>query len=291
MLALLNLLALALILLAWRTMLWRPRSLPGVARSRPWLLGHRGVRPPPPGESPQGHPFQSVPENSIAALETALDAGLDGIECDVQMTRDGQLVLWHDLEVAQSVVTESDLETLRRLAPALATLDDLPRLAGRYPGTVLNLELKLYRRRGRGIERRLAKALRRAGLQERVIVSSFDPLALARMRLVAPGVRTALLTAMDAPGWLRNGTAAGWLHVDALHAEWTQVDEKLLRWAGARRLPVHAWTVNDAATARRLVSEGVSGIIGDDPETLLLAAGRLGSRRGGDESAGGGGDG
>ena len=121
-------LLLAVLLLAWAGPLWRPRSLPGVSRARPWLLGHRGARGP-------------RPENTVPAFELALRA-IDGIETDVQRSRDGRLVLWHDFDCHGLRVDGTDLADLRAREPDLATLDDLIGIARAHPGTVLNLEVK-----------------------------------------------------------------------------------------------------------------------------------------------------
>lgn len=259
-----------LVVTAWRTVLWRPRSLPGVARTQPWLLGHRGVRATGLATATPGMP----PENTVEAFRTAFEGELDGIECDVQQTRDGVLVLFHDERLAESAITRSTFAGLQELDPAITRLADLLELAKSYPGTVLNLELKHYRRRGGGMERRLVKEVREHGLSGRVLVSSFDPLALLRLRLAAPEFRTALLYSPGMTGPLADGMLAGWLHVDALHPRFDGVDEDLLARARARRLMVNAWTVNDHDEVRRLLDLGVSGIIADDPPMLKRAAGR-----------------
>jgi glycerophosphoryl diester phosphodiesterase len=213
-------------------------------------------------------------ENGIEAFREAFEAGLDGIECDVQQTRDRVLVLHHDRTLDKLEVAATTLAELREHEPRFATLAELLDLAAGYPGTLLNLELKLYRNRGAGLERRLARMVRERGLADRVLVSSFAPLALLRLRLAAPELRTALLYAPDQPAWLRSGQSAGWLHVDALHPRQDQVDLRLMRVARERGLMVNAWTVNDDDEVRRLVALGADGIIADDPQALKRAVGR-----------------
>jgi len=249
------------LLLGWRTVLWRPRRLSGVTRSRPLLIGHRGVR-------------GSLPENTVAAFRAAFEAGLDGIECDVQRTRDGVLVLLHDLEVAGCRVAELTHAELQSLAGRLCRLEELLLLAREYPGTLLNLELKSDRLRSRGLERQVATSVRRSGLVGRVLISSFDPLALARLRLLAPEFRVALLFAPDMPRWLRGGWLAGWLHVDAIHPHYRQVTPVLVGRARTRGLMVNTWTVNDPEVVGKVMSAGVDGIMADDPASLLAAVGR-----------------
>lgn len=257
---------LALLLLLWPTVLWRPRPLPGVERRRPLLLGHRGVR--------FGEGRVEPRENTLAAFQLALEAGLDGVECDVQQTADGELVLFHDRDLAGRTVTLTAFPQLRGLDPQLTRLDELLQLVARHPGSLLNVEIKLYSIRGRGIEGKVARLISSRGLEERTIVSSFQPLALARLRLQAPRVRTALLFAPQLPPLLASGSLAGWLHVDALHPHHGQVDQGLIERAKARGLMVNAWTVNEPEEVARLASLGASGIIGDDPQALQRAAGR-----------------
>ena len=205
----------------------------------------------------------------MAAFELAF-AHLDGIETDVQRTRDGVLVLWHDFECFGRPVARTDHAELLASAPEMATLGELFALARAHPGTLLNLELKSLPRplRGWELERDLVAAVRASGLADRVLVSSFDPLALLRVRLLAFELRTALLIAPEMRRPWRDGVAAGWLHVDALHPQSAQVDEALAARAAARDLPLNVWTVNDPREMRTLVQRGVAAVMGDDPVVL-----------------------
>lgn len=259
--------AAAVLILAalWRGPLWRPRRLPGVTRPRPWGVGHRGAR-------------DVREENTLAAFQLAF-AHLDGIETDVQRTRDGELVLWHDFDCGGRPVDACTLAELRAAAPSLLRLDDLFELARQHPGTLLNLEVKSRpapARRWR-LERALTRSVRRAGVADRTWVSSFDPLALLRVRLLAPRLRTALLYGGGAPRW--TAALAGWLHVDALHPHASLVDDALLGRAAERRLPVHTWTVNDPGRVRALCRAGVGAVIGDDPEALARQLREAGAAR------------
>ena len=261
-------------LLAWRFALWRPRPLPGIDRPRPWAVGHRGVR-------------GSLRENTVAAFEAALAAGLDGLEVDVQRTGDGHLVLTHDFELAGLRVVDADLAALRAAAPDLPTLDQLIAVVDRYPGTLLNLELKTLGWRDRGLPGAVAEAVRAAGLADRTIVSSFSPVAIARFRLRAPELRTGYLWVQraDVPRLLRSAWPAGWLHVDALHPEHPNVTAEVVgRWHRRGAL-VSTWTVNHPDDVARVRSAGVDGIIGDDPRTLLRALDRAPASRDPEEDA------
>ena len=278
MLTLSAVLMVAALLVFWRGLLWRGRPLPGVLRTPPLLIGHRGVR-------------GLLPENGLPAFRMALEHGLDGLETDVQRTRDGVLVLYHDARCDGVPVVEWSHRNLRERVADLTTLDELYALVREHPGVLLNVELKttlvdepsligLARTAPRSVELALtvARSLLASGLSNRTIVSSFDPLALAALRLRAPGLRTAYLWSDEAstPRLMRTPWPAGWLHVDALHPRWSSVTAELVAYARRRELALNVWTVNDAAEVRRLLALGVTGIMADDPAALLRAAGARG---------------
>lgn len=274
---LLGLLALALLLLWWYG-LWSPRELPDIGNHRPLLLGHRGVR-------------GSQPDNSLAAFQEAFAAGLDGIECDVQLARDGALVLVHDTDIIDPHRSDTDgIDTNGQKIPVrnltrhqlqqhdanVITLEVLFDLAKQYPRTLLNVELKLpfevsswrYQLWGsRHLERRVAACVKAYGVQDRVLISSFHPWTLVRMRLAAPSLRVALLCYQRLPWWL-----AGLLHVDAIHPHYSLLDEALFRRAKRSNLMVNSWTVNDTNEVQRLTALPIDGIVADNPTALKQAA-------------------
>ena len=245
--------------LLWRYALWRPRRLPGVTRLPPLLLGHRGVR-------------GARPENTVAAFRYALESGLDGVECDVQRSRDGVLVLFHDFTVQGRRITDLSFEEMHGVEPDIPTLAELFDLAESYPGTLLNLEVKAAGWRTHRLERALVGAVWASGLADRVLVSSFNPVSLLKVRFFSPLLRTGLLYAPDSPLLLRTPWLAGWLHTDALHPHESQVTAALLQRAHARGLAVNTWTVNSDMRITSLAKLGADAIIGDDPIVLRRAA-------------------
>ena len=236
----------------------------GIAPKPTLLLGHRGVRL---------GPEDNLPENSLQAFQAALDAGLDGVETDLQRSRDGQTVLYHDYTLPDGrAVGALTYKELQQADPHIPTLEALFILARDYPGTLLNLELKTRGWRTGGLERAAAAAVRASGLGGRVLVSSFNPLSLVRLRLYAPELRAALLVSPDGPRWLRTNRAARgfvrFLHLDALHPHFSLVDAPLTRWAARRGVMLNVWTVNNAAEVTRLTKLNVNGLMADDPAAL-----------------------
>lgn len=244
-------------------LLWQPRPLPGIRAKPTLLLGHRGVR---------AKPEDNLPENSLAAFQAALET-LDGLETDLHRSRDGHIVLYHDFTLpdGRSLNALTCCE-LQDADPNIPTLEALFVLVRGFPGALLNLELKTRGWRTNGLERAAARAIQNSGLAGRILVSSFNPLSLARLRLYAPQVRAALLYSPDSPPWLRRNRSARLLarllHLDALHPHFSLVDAPLARWTRKRGVMLNTWTVNDAAEVKRLTRLDVNGLMADDPAAL-----------------------
>ena len=220
------------------------------------LLGHRGVR-------------GARPENTLAAFELAFESGLDGIECDVQRSKDGELVLHHDFELHGKPVNKLTYIHIKSIDPQIPKLEDLFELAQQHPGTLLNVEIKSSGLKTDGLERDTVKLIRKWFLEDSILISSFNPMSLLRVRFLAPDIRVGLLYSPDMPWYLRDGILAGWLHVDAIHPYYEQVNEQLIKRSKVKNLMVNTWTVNDGMRISSLCSLGVTAIIGDDPELLL----------------------
>ncbi len=253
-------LLLILLLTAWGTVLWKPRPMLVISNERPLLMGHRGVR-------------ELLPENTIPAFKMAFDAGLHGVEFDVLRSKDGKLVLHHDFVLPEGqVIAELSYQEILEIDEHIPLLEELFDLAKSYPNLLLNLEIKSESLRSDGVERAVVKAIRDSGLANRVLTSSFNPVSLLRVRLLAPELYTALLFDATMSPLLRNGSLARWLHVDAIHPHMKQVDAALIDRAKARGLMVNTWTVNDAHEVKRVKALGIDAIMADDPEALKQAA-------------------
>ena len=219
---------------------------------RPLRIGHRGAA-------------ALAPENTLESIALAVELGCDLVEFDIHAVA-GSLVLAHDRP---------------REAGELPTLDDaLAYLAS--TGAGVHLDLKSH-----GAEHEIAAALRRHGLVERTLVSSFQNATLRALHAVEPGVRLGrtypqdrtglaqrpFVAALVKPGlWglrralvrriggLLAGARAG---VAVLH--WQVVSEAVVTRCRALGAPVLAWTVDDPGVLRRLDELGVDGVITNDP--------------------------
>ncbi len=227
--------------------------LPFSDHKRPVLLGHRGV-------SSKGG------DNTRAAFLAALAAGLDGIETDVQRTRDGVLVIHHDFVAGPRLVFELTYDELRGLVPGIMTLAELFELFEQHPNFLINLELKSIPGLDDGRAYELAAAVGDWEGKRRVWISSYDPVALLKIRQHRPEIPLGYLFRV-----YDTGRMAEMLGIEAVHPQVQLVTApRVARWH-RKGLAVATWTVNDAATARELAGLGVDVIMGDDAEVLKQA--------------------
>ncbi len=234
------------------------------------IVAHRGA-------------MASAPMNTIAAFELALEQGADGIELDVQRSSDGHAVILHDFSVdattdGSGLVAGKSLSELQELdagswyssdfaGEGIPTLDQVFALLG--DRTLFNVEIKSGREGSGQVEEQVAACVQRFSVQNRVIISSFDPDVLLNFRLLMPRVMIGFLYDPGLPPAylipLRK------LSHEARHPRHDMVDETYMRWARDNDYYVNTWTVNERARAVELRRLGVNAIISDDPEMLADA--------------------
>ncbi|MEO6953546.1 MAG: glycerophosphodiester phosphodiesterase [Polyangia bacterium] len=230
-----------------------------------------------------------APENTLCAFALARQDGADGVELDVMRCRTGQVIVFHDndLERLCGVVGDPRARSLAELRELSVQGEPIPELHEVIEvlgaSMLLNVELKTAPEwRGRvdndGLADEVARILGHHGLGERALVSSFDPVLLARFRRSAPTVVTGMLFAADQSAPLRRGWAAQVLGTRAVHPESVLVDEASVRSWHRRGLRVNVWTVDDPAEQRYLATIGVDGIITNRPrETRVMLRAAMGA--------------
>lgn len=223
-----------------------------------------------------------APENTLSAFARAIELGADGVELDVQLSADGVLVVCHNFEVDQTSdghgrIADLSLAELKQLdfgrwfgppfvGERIPTLDEV--FDSLSPLALVNIELKSMALRDHGLESAVATLVRRRAVYDRVIVSSFNPVALRRLRRLDPHIEIGLLVAPNLPIILARAWLRPWVRPHALHPEQTLVDTHYMAWARRRGYAVNVWTVNEAAAMRRLIDLSVTSIITDYPDRL-----------------------
>jgi glycerophosphoryl diester phosphodiesterase len=247
-------------------------------------------------------------EHTLRAYVAALDAGADGLECDVRMTADGHLVCVHDRDLRRTasktgLISTSNLEDLQQLDFASwknpwAELDDEAPDRDRSLDGVLTLrklletvadydrrvevaiETKHPTRYGGLVEKRVAELLHgfrwdesSSGEPTPVRVMSFSFTALQRMQRLAPSVPVVQL--IDKPQYwsmLRRVIGPDWLVGPGI--ELVRNHPKVATRIGRSGHGVYVWTVNSEADLRLCQEIGVKAVITDRPAHLLELLGR-----------------
>ena len=272
------LIALALLVAGVRYWAWTPDPLDDLYGEREVLnFAHRGAR-------------EAAPENTISAFKTAEAAGAHGIELDVMFSKDKKLVVIHDFELNRTtdgtgLVKDYTMDEIGALDAGswfeeAFTGEHIPTLheviEALEPETMINIEIKSVSPVTDGLEAAVVDVIQKYDLYGRVVVSSFNPIALMRVKQADKDIPVGLLyneneKMLDIPVLdhiLRKGWFIPILRPEQLHPEYRMVDEKYMKWARKKGYRVNVWTVNEAADLKRMLDLGVDGIITDRPGQL-----------------------
>ena len=219
---------------------------------RPDIYAHRGA-------SRQGK------ENTIQAFELAAEMGVDGVELDIWMSRDGELMVHHDPDINGLLIGGVIASRLPDYVPTLSTALDVCR------GLIVNIEIKSIQDQPRvalDTAEVLVHMLRsRPEPPDRWLISSFDHGALDRIRDEAQEFQTGLLFWKQP--WLPVLLHAVEHGHCALHPHETLVDKALRDETKKAAIRLNVWTVNDPLRVSELVDLGVDGLITDVPDEVL----------------------
>jgi glycerophosphoryl diester phosphodiesterase len=283
------------------------------------LQGHRGAR-------------GLAPENTLPSFQLAIDLGVDTIECDLAITRDGVVVIHHDLQLNPDTTRGPDGKWLDKPGPLIRELSfhelqqydvgrirpgseyartfaqqkpvdgtriprlsDLFDLVKRSGNTRVNFDCEtklspLERAATLSVEeftRRVIAEVRKAGMERRMMIQSFDWSSLQLVQQQAPEIRTMYLSSPRNLARGGDGKPSPWLAgfppeahggsvPRAVHAAggkiWapnqTFLTSAMLAEAHALGLTVIPWTVNDPDMIAKLLDMGVDGLISDRPDLV-----------------------
>lgn len=218
------------------------------------------------------------PENTMLAFRKAVEAGVDGIELDVQLTRDGVPVIIHDEQVDRTTdgsgwVRDMTLEELQKLDASsvftgqfgfnpIPTLREYLELVHKLP-LVTNIELKTGVFEYEGIEEKVWAMIQEFGVEDRVILSSFNHFTILRMRELAPKLKYGFLS----DTWIIDaGAYCAKQGVQCYHPSFRNLTHEVVRELKAHGLEINTYTVNTPEAVRDLAEKGIDAVIGNFPE-------------------------
>ena len=222
-------------------------------------IGHRGAK---------GH----LAENTLASFQKAIDLGVDGIELDVHLSRDGAIIVIHDETVdrttnGKGAVVSHSLDTLKTYRIdhqfELPTLNEVFDLVNRK--CLINVELKAGETAKPVVDLIEKYVLEKGWQYTDFLISSFDWIALEKVRALHDEIPLGVLTSTDLNLAIQ---FAKILKAETVHPYFHLLTAENVEAMQNENLKVFAWTINEFEDLQRIKSFGVDGIITDFPERL-----------------------
>lgn len=221
------------------------------------------------------------PENTMLAFEKAVAIGVDGIELDVHLTKDGEIVIIHDEDIkrtcdGEGLVKDMTLEELKKFDASAAfrgvygfcgipTLREYFELV-KDTDIITNIELKTGVYEYEGIERKVTDLIKEFGLEDKIIFSSFNHFTVKRCEKIAPEIKRGFLTG----DWLVDfGKYTRERNVQCCHPWHITLSKEVIDEMHSAGCEINTWTVNEYEDIERLAEWGVDSLIGNFPDRMI----------------------
>ncbi len=206
-------------------------------------------------------------ENTMLAFGKAIEMGCDGIETDVQLSKDGVPVLIHDETVDRTThkkgyVSDFTFSELAELG--IPSMEQLVVLAKRC-SKLLNIEIKNGRSWYEGIEEKVIGIIKKYDMTHKTILSSFNHYSMVKCKMLCKEIETGLLyvEALYQPE-----KYCGYVGADAIHPNYIVLNKQIVKDVHEAGYKVHPYTVDDQSVMCGLIEMGVDMIITNYPDRL-----------------------
>ena len=246
---------------------WKKNCQPMFKDESTLIIGHRG--------SPT-----LVTENTIPSFKKAIDQGVDGLEFDIRLSKDKQIIIFHDATLKRlsnqtekvSTLSLSELQSVelhkqkgQKEDTYIPSLKDVVPLL--HQVKIINIEIKsdgLFK--GHDILKPLIKFLNKYLIDNKCIVSSFNPLILMRLKLQRPETVVGFL-------YYRNRFLHGWNNMiwilrvqpENLHIHHSMLSHWIVNWAQKKGMRINSYTINDK---KAFEGAKIDGLFTDNIEYL-----------------------
>jgi glycerophosphoryl diester phosphodiesterase len=207
------------------------------------------------------------PENTLRAIEKAIELGADMVEVDVRRSKDGHIVVIHDDSVDRTTngkgyVRKMTLEELKKLdagkGERIPTLQEVIGAVRRR--VVLLIEIKVL-----NLEESVIRVIEKEGIEKEVMITSFYHFASKRIKKIDSIIKTGVIFKCHP---IRSAELALNANADALFPEYKYTSKEMVREARKSNLEIYPWTIDDQALADRFIKMGVNGIVTNRPDIL-----------------------
>jgi len=232
------------------------------------------------------------PENTIASFRGAIVLQADMVELDVQVTSDGEVVVFHDHKInrctnGQGKISDNTLKELKKLDAGgwfsrEFTGEQIPTLAEALfvckNKIAVNVEIKteaVTDKVSGGVEEKCLKIVEDAAMRPHVVFSSFDPRALIHLKLIDSEIFTSVLYEKKRYGSKLPSDIISMLKASAFNCSRRRLSKKMLADLQSKNIPVNVYTINDEKDMQRLLAIGVDGIFTNRPDVLKKAVAKF----------------
>lgn len=233
---------------------------------KPMIFAHRGA-------------CALAPENTLPSFELAVTHLADAIELDAKLSRDGVVMVIHDLTVDRTTngkgkVKDLTLKDLKELDAGsffgkdfsgitIPTLDEVFECVGHK--LIVNVELTNYKSSSDDLVEKVVEVVKRHKMEDRVLFSSFLPKNLVKSRILLPQSPVALLCLPGVMGMISRSRFSRHYSPKIIHPYLSDVNDRYVEHEHRAGRRIHVWTVNEEVDIRRLQAAGVDGVFTDNP--------------------------
>ncbi|OUQ16499.1 glycerophosphodiester phosphodiesterase [Lachnoclostridium sp. An14] len=218
------------------------------------------------------------PENTMLAFKKAAETGCDGIELDVQLTSDGQVVIIHDEKIDRTTdgtgnVKDYTLEELKKFNAAASWngkygFEPIPTLEEYFQWVkdtdlVTNIEIKSGVYYYEELEEKTLALVRKYGLEKKIIFSSFLHSSITLLRKLAPEIPCGALVEYENLG--NPGYYCEKFDFQYYHPGMKALTEEMVQSCKEHNIPLNVWTINDMGALEQLYEWGCEGVISNFP--------------------------
>jgi glycerophosphoryl diester phosphodiesterase len=233
---------------------------------RPVVFAHRGSS-------------KDAPENTMAAFRLAIDQKADAIELDVQLSADKEVVVFHDHTIdrttnGEGYVKDYDFRTLRKLSAGILfgnryVGEKIPSLSHVFEdlgnSIFYNIELKNLITPFDDLPNRVVELVHRFNLKDRILISSFNPIALHKVSKASQEISKGILVKRDLPLSNLLFRLFSNLNYQSVHFSYDMISQKRVQTIHSSGKLAFTYTLNNPADIITSMKDGVDGFFTDDP--------------------------
>ena len=243
---------------------WSPSLIKQLIEKDFFYYGHRGAP-------------SIAYENTLQSFSVAINHDMDGLELDVQLTKDGHFIVYHDQYINYnnsnceihslnlSEIQSIELNQKKRQSESIKIplLNEVLKIVPK--NIILNNEIKSYRWRiSNDLEHKLIQLIRKSFIEKQIIISSFNPRIIKIIKRLNPDIPTALIWSSQSS--LNYKIFCYYSKPDAFHVNINDVNKQMVNWFNKKNMRMYAYTINSSEDLRTVQQYNLDGVFTDNPK-------------------------